>query len=190
MIPKENITGLILAGGKSSRMGEDKGFLKLNDTTFIEYISAALKPLVSEIIISSNNPDYDVFGFRRVEDSVTDAGPVAGIYSGLKASKTAYNLVLSCDVPLISTAILKMLLAEKDMKYDVVLFKNENKLMPLIALYKSSCNSIFKAALETKELRLLNVLKKCHTKTIVLKKNEKALANINTKADLKELKAW
>ena len=57
MINKKNITGIILAGGKSSRMGKDKGFLKLNGTSFVEYSIEAMKPLVSQIMIVSNNSD-------------------------------------------------------------------------------------------------------------------------------------
>lgn len=102
MINRKDITGIFLAGGKSSRMGTDKGFLKLNDKTFIEYSLAAMKPLVSQIMIVSNNTDYDKFNLKRVEDFINDAGPLAGLYSGLKAAKTEFNLVLSCDVPLVS----------------------------------------------------------------------------------------
>ena len=92
MAVKNNITGIILAGGKSSRMGSDKGFLKLNDKRFVLYSIEALKPLVSEILIVSDNENYDTFGYKRIEDIIKNSGPVAGIYSGLKASKTEYNL--------------------------------------------------------------------------------------------------
>ncbi|MCL4167425.1 UNVERIFIED_CONTAM: hypothetical protein GTU68_012318, partial [Idotea baltica] len=105
-----DITGIILAGGKSSRMGTDKGFLFLNNKPFVQYSIDALMPLVSEIIIVSDNPDYDVFGFKRINDSTKNAGPVAGICSGLEASSTDYNLILSCDIPLISSQILERLI--------------------------------------------------------------------------------
>jgi molybdopterin-guanine dinucleotide biosynthesis protein A len=85
---KTNITGLILAGGKSSRMGEDKGFLLRNGKPFIQYSIDALTPLVSEIIIVSDHPKYDVFRLKRINDITKNSGPVAGICSGLEASST------------------------------------------------------------------------------------------------------
>ena len=109
MIEKKDITGIILAGGKSTRMGTDKGFLLLNNKPFVQYSIDALQPLVSEIIIVSDNPDYDRFGLKRINDTIKDAGPVAGICSGLEASSTAYNLILSCDIPLITSKILQKL---------------------------------------------------------------------------------
>ena len=67
MIDKNDITGIILAGGKSSRMGTDKGFLKLNGKFFVEHSIAAISPLVSRIMIVSNNPAYDSFKVRKSE---------------------------------------------------------------------------------------------------------------------------
>ena len=110
MIDKKDITGIILAGGKSSRMGTDKGFLVLKGKSFIQHSIDVLKPLVSEIIIVSDNPEYDAFNFKRIEDIIKDAGPIAGICSGLKASSSQYNLVLSCDIPLIKAEILQKLI--------------------------------------------------------------------------------
>ena len=95
MIDKKNITGIVLAGGKSSRMGTDKGLLKFNGKSFVQYSLDALKPLVSEIIIVSDDLNYDTFGLKRINDITKNAGPVAGICAGLEASSTEYNLILS-----------------------------------------------------------------------------------------------
>ena len=85
---KKNITGIILAGGKSSRMGTDKGFVMYKNKAFIQHIIEAIHPLVDEIIIVSNNPDYDVFKLKRVNDIIENAGPLAGVYTGLFESET------------------------------------------------------------------------------------------------------
>ena len=97
MVDKKNITGIVLAGGKSSRMGSDKGLLTINGKMFIEHVVDAMKPLVDNIIIVSNNKMYDQFGYERIEDEIINSGPMAGLYSGLKHSESEYNLVLSCD---------------------------------------------------------------------------------------------
>ena len=154
MIEQKDITGIILAGGKSTRMGSDKGFLKFNGKSFIEYSIAALKPLVSQIIIVSNNADYDIFNVKRVEDVIKEAGPLAGIYTGLKTSKTEFNLVLSCDVPLITKEILEMLIEAQDRQSDIIQIVSQGKSMPLIALYKKCCETQFYQLLKNDERRL------------------------------------
>jgi len=188
MIEKKDITGIILAGGKSSRMGADKGFLKLNGKTFIEYSITAMKPLVSHIIIVSNNADYDQFNLKRVEDLIKDSGPLAGLYSGLKASKTEYNLVLSSDIPLIRTEILKKIINECENNFEVFQIMSKNKSMPLIALYRKSCENVFHNLLQNNERRLQVAVNQCKVKNIVLNPSlELFVTNINTPEDLEKM---
>ena len=188
MIDKKNITGILLAGGKSSRMGTDKGFLKLNNKSFIEYSIEALQPLVSEFLIVSNNPDYDVFRMKRVDDLIKDAGPLAGIYSGLKHSNTEYNLVLSCDIPLINTGILERLIDAQDGYQDVVQIVSNGKSMPLIAMYKKACETTFYKLLQNGERRMHVAINQCKVKNIVLNpENDFFTKNINTPDELKTI---
>ncbi|MEP3837647.1 MAG: molybdenum cofactor guanylyltransferase [Algibacter sp.] len=186
MIDKKNITGIILAGGKSSRMGTDKGFLILNNQPFVQYSIDALSPLVSEIIIVSDNPDYDVFGLKRINDITKNAGPVAGICSGLEASSTDYNLILSCDIPLINTHILEILIDNIDANSEIIQVESNGKSMPLIALYKKDVAKTFNSFLKNDERRLRVVIKSCKSKNMVLEKeNEFTTMNVNTQTELK-----
>lgn len=190
MIGIEKVTGIILAGGKSSRMGTDKGFLKLNNRLFIKHIINAIKPLVSEIIIVSDNKDYDVFGLKRVEDDIKNAGPLSGVHSGLKTSKTQYNLVLSCDIPLITTKILKKLLNGIDKHTDIIQIVSQGKSMPLIALYKKQCETVFFQLLHKNERRMYYAINQCNLKTIVLQPEEEIYTrNINTPEDFKKIES-
>ena len=189
MKKKSTITGIILAGGKSSRMGEDKGFLKLNGKTFMSSIIAALKPIVGEIIIVSNNSEYDVFNLKRVADSMEDSGPLAGLYSGLLHSETENNIVLSCDVPLISSSVLKKLLEGAPSETEVIQFESEGKTMPLVAMYKKECRHHFLKLLQTNERRLRFAIDQLNVKTITLDSElGKTVRNINTISELKDLK--
>ena len=189
MKKKSTITGIILAGGKSSRMGEDKGFLKLNGKTFMSSIIAALKPIVGEIIIVSNNSEYDVFNLKRVADSMEDSGPLAGLYSGLLHSETENNIVLSCDVPLISSPVLKKLLEGAPSEAEVIQFESEGKTMPLVAMYKKKCRHHFLKLLQTNERRLRFAIDQLDVKTITLDSElGKTVRNINTISELKDLK--
>ncbi|WP_412987717.1 molybdenum cofactor guanylyltransferase [Pontimicrobium sp. IMCC45349] len=186
MIDKKHITGIILAGGKSSRMGTDKGFLLLNKKPFVKYSIDALEPLVSEIIIVSDNEAYDAFGVKRVDDIMKDAGPIAGIYSGLVASKNEYNIILSCDIPLVNSNLLKKLVLAIDDISEIIQVESNGKSMPLIAMYKKACKDIFKEVFDTGERRLRMAIKACNSKNITLETKEEVLTtNVNTKDQFK-----
>ncbi|WP_298238122.1 molybdenum cofactor guanylyltransferase [uncultured Algibacter sp.] len=186
---KKHITGIILAGGKSSRMGTDKGFLILNNKPFVQYSIDALKPLVDEVIIVSDNSDYDVFGLKRIIDITKNAGPVSGIYSGLEASKTELNLILSCDIPLITSEVLKQLINAVDENSEIIQVESNSKTMPLIALYKRPIKDKFKSFLEQDERRLRVAIKACNYKNVVLDEvYQNTTVNVNTKEELKQIK--
>lgn len=188
MIERTNITGIILAGGKSSRIGFDKGVINLNGKPFIVHIIEAMKPLVNNIIIVSDNTDYDKFGYQIVNDLIKNFGPVAGLYSGLSNSKTEYNLVLSCDVPLIKTFILEQLIDRFDIDYDMIQLQSENKSMPLIAIYKTHCLHTFEAQLNKNEKRLRIAVEQLKHKTITIDSEcDQYVKNINTIAQLNEI---
>ena len=188
MIAKSKITGIILAGGKSSRMGADKGFLMLNNKPFVQYSIDALKPLVSEIIIVSDDSNYDVFGLKRIPDIIKNAGPVSGICSGLQASSTAYNLILSCDIPLITSEILQQLINHIDKDSEIIQVESNGKTMPLVALYKKQIIKIFEKLLQEDERRLRVAIQHCKSKNIILKKEDEfTTMNVNTQTELKAI---
>ena len=185
---KNHITGIILAGGKSSRMGTDKGFVLYKNKSFVQHIIDALQPLVDEVIIVSNNPDYDVFGLKRVNDLIENTGPVAGVYTGLHYSKTENNLVVSCDVPLINSETLSLLINGVEDAKDVVQLESNGKSMPLIAMYKKQSKAVFYSLLKDGERRLRIALTHLQVKTITLdEKQGRYTTNINTLKNLKEI---
>ena len=189
MTQKKEHTGIILAGGKSSRMGEEKGLLLLDHKPFVLHIAEALQPLVKEIIIVSDQEEYDQFGHRRVEDVFKNTGPVGGLHAGLLSSTTDNNFVISCDVPLITTALLSKLQDSDEEHFDVIQFKLQDKSMPLIALYKKRCAAICKKQLETGERRLRKLVASLSTKSIPVDEKEYILvSNINTPEDLKNVR--
>ena len=148
------ITGIVLAGGRSSRMGEDKSMMKLNGKSLVEYSIDALKPLCNKVIISSNNPGYEFTGCEVWPDEIPDQAPIIGIYSCLKRSETALNIILSCDIPLISTSMIAFLLA-KSAAYDISVPIHENgQIEPLCGIYKKSSLSILKEFIDSGNYRL------------------------------------
>lgn len=182
---KKNITGIILAGGNSTRMGTDKGTLTLDNITFTQHIINQLTPIVDEVIIVSNHKNYDEFGVKRISDNVKDYGPVAAVYTGLKASKTDHNLIISCDSPKVDFDVFKPLLEERNNKYDIVQYISNYRTTPLIALYNKKCLGVFKLALKNKIQKLRFVVKQLEDKTIVAPDHIKEkIVNINTPKDL------
>jgi len=186
---RESTTGIILAGGKNSRMGQDKGFLMLSGKTFTQHIIEALEPVVGTIMIVSDNSDYDDFKLKRVVDIMEDSGPLAGVYTGLYHSETENNIVLSCDVPLVKTAVLNKLIEGFETEKDVIQIECEGKSMPLIALYKKQCMHHFLKRLQDGERRLQSAINEMNVKTISLEPALRGFVrNINTESDFKEIR--
>ncbi|MBT8272319.1 MAG: molybdenum cofactor guanylyltransferase [Bacteroidia bacterium] len=188
MKTKHNITGIILAGGKSSRMGTDKGLMLLHGKTFIEHIIQALKPTVDEIIIVANNDEYDRFGETRIDDLIQDSGPLAGLFSGLKRSKTDLNLVLSCDVPFITTRVLRIVTDAASDDFEIIQAVYKNESLPHIGLYRKKCMVKSKELLDQGEKRLRSLARHFKTKDLHIDEvYEKNIQNINTLQELKSL---
>ncbi len=131
----KEITAIILAGGKSSRMGSDKSLLKLGDKTLIEHVVNALRPYVSSIIIVTNNEEK--FSFLNkvsfVPDIKKNQGPFIGLISGIRAIDTKWCFATSCDMPLIDGKIIDFLWKRKN-GYIASPVSNEGY-EPLISLY-------------------------------------------------------
>jgi len=148
------ITGIVLAGGRSSRMGSDKSLMVLNGKTLVEYAIDTLKPLCNKVVISSNNFIYDFTGCEVWPDEFTERAPMIGIYSCLKRSETEINIILSCDMPLMSTKMLEHLL-ENSANHEITVPVHGNHFIePLCGIYKKSSGEILKEFIEKGNFRL------------------------------------
>jgi len=187
MIPKEQLTTIILAGGKSQRMGKNKAFLNFKGQTFIKHILSAAKGLTQEIVIIGNTKKYESLGLRVYPDLIKDCGPVGGIYTAMQVVKTPYLLVLSCDIPLLRGELLKYLI-EQSLPCDVNVLRIEEHLQPLTAIYNNKIMPVFKKALDARTLKLRSLLAELHLNTIGCPKAlVSCLDNINTPNELKKL---
>ena len=187
MSDSPNINGIILTGGKSRRMGSNKALLVYKGQSFLEHIVDALKPICKEIFLIGRSKEYDEFGLTQLEDLEEQTGPISAICSGLQHSNAEYNLVLSCDVPMVSSSLLKTL-TDKATGYDVTLFTDGKHSTPLIACYRKPCIPVFKHLLKNKRYRLMDAIEALKCNIIPLMEHEKPLIkNINTPEDLKQL---
>lgn len=185
------VTGIVLAGGRSSRMGEEKSLMKLNGKTMIEFSIAALKPLCSQVIISSDRMVYDFTGCEVWPDEIKQQAPIVGIYSCLKRSKTDVNIILSCDMPLISSQFLKFLL-ENSVNNEVTIPIHQNGMIePLCGIYKKSALETLKNSIEEKHYSIRDCIIKTAYCLVRLDEGspfpENIFKNVNTPNDFNEL---
>lgn len=190
MIQQQQITGFVLAGGKSSRMGRDKGTTLLNGKQMIEYAIDALKPVCTNLVILANQDYYGSLGYPVYKDLVKDCGPLAGICTGLSATKTQLNVFVTCDAPFVSSSLLLFLVGEIRY-YDAVVPIYGNKIYPLTAVYKKSCLPVFKESLAQRKLKVKEAIGLMNTKKVELTTelpffNHKTLTNINTPKELQK----
>ncbi len=149
---------VILAGGKSSRMGQNKALLPIGGLTNIERIKNCLAEVFDDIIIVANAEEpYQFLDLPIVKDKIINKGPLAGIQAGLLAAKHETNLVVACDMPFISAQIAKQLV-EQSQGYDAVVPLVKGKHQPLFAVYKKALLPLITACLETDQLRMKDML--------------------------------
>ena len=185
----QDISAYVLCGGKSVRMQEEKGLVLYKGKPFIRWIIEAIMPITSTIILVTSNGDYSLVGLPMIEDIQSDKGPVGGIYSALKHSKTERNLVLSCDVPKINTALLSKLIEESSFNDSPVTFLSDGKNdYPLIGVYKKTALKTFTDAISGDKLKLCPLVNMISHQKIIINSEEKShVQNINSKAELLSL---
>jgi len=167
---RNRLTGIILSGGKSSRMGLEKGLVDFRGKPLISYAVEALTPVADTLLVSANNrlDDYRNFGYEIVRDEVREIGPMGGLLAALKHSKTEYNLVLSCDMPFVSTELLEYLSGNMQ-NYDIVVaVHDEDRQEPLCGCYSRSVISILEQQIAGGNYKLRDVFRQVRFKTVVI----------------------
>jgi len=145
---RRDISGFVLTGGKSSRMGTDKGMLLFDRKTLVLHAIETLDEVVLQTMISANDSVYDQFSHPMVKDLFHDIGPMGGIYSCLRQYVTEFNIFLSCDTPFVPSELFVLLLQHIG-KYSCVLPVHDgNKIEPLCAIYRKNCAEIFAELIE------------------------------------------
>jgi molybdopterin-guanine dinucleotide biosynthesis protein A len=155
-----NITGIILAGGKSSRMGMEKGLVKFKNKPLIQYAIDTLGPACGQIIISSNSNAYQYTGLRIIPDEVRGIGPVGGIHACLNASATNDNIVLSCDTPFINKALIGHLIQNHQGALAAVPWFGNDKYEPVSAYYHKDFAKVLAAFIRDKNYKLPDIFNK------------------------------
>lgn len=186
----KSVTAFILAGGKSSRMGEDKGVMIFKGKPLVLHLIELLKPVFHEVQIITNNEAYSKFGLTIRKDIIKDKGPLAGIYAGLTYSETPWNFFVACDMPFISIKVIDHLLKNLH-DVDLVVPFYHHLPEPLCAFYNVSCLPVIEKQLANGENKIQDIfpfLKMLPVDvTEIVSMNQNPFSNLNTKEDLKRL---
>ena len=191
MIDKNNITTVILSGGRSSRMqGEDKGLILLNDKPLIGYVVDVVDGRAGRLLISANrNIDaYQQYG-EVISDELTDfQGPLAGIAKALSVVSTPYLLVLPCDSPLVNETVIDRLIkcmADKDM--DICVADDGTHIHPTFALIKTSLKDNLLAFLDSGERKLGLWIEQNNFQKVDFSDQPKVFINLNNPQDFDKI---
>jgi molybdenum cofactor guanylyltransferase len=180
----DEITGIILAGGKSSRMGSDKSNLIFHGKRLIEYPYELMKTACQQIIISTNMPGLNLPEATYVYDNYTDIGPLAGLEAALNLSNTRWNFVVPCDMPFVDHKLFTPML-KKINGFDCVALMNANgKITPLVGFFNRDILPIIIQQIKSGDYKIFNLLKKLNVRYYHTA-NKMVSVNFNSMADLK-----
>jgi len=189
------VSFIILAGGKSKRMGKDKRFIKFKGRYFIEHVLKIAEEISDDIIISVDKIENMNMNLRHkvIADLFDIGAPLIGIFSALKHCRYSYTCVLPCDAPLANPKVFAYMI-EKSKGYDGVVPKDGEYIEPLHAVYKvKPLLKVCEESIKNKKYKLNEVLRKLNIYYLPvdeLRKFDRNLLtfrNVNTPEDLEEL---
>ncbi|ABW18641.1 molybdenum cofactor guanylyltransferase [Alkaliphilus oremlandii] len=186
----KKVTGLVLAGGNSTRMGQNKSLLKIDSKSLIEIVVEKLKNLFDEIIVVTNNPEnYPMLKDIRFEKDCIETpvkNSLVGIYTGLLKSSNDHVFVVACDMPFLNMDLVQHMLSELGNE-DILVPFLEGHYEPLHAIYNKTCLANIKHMIDIGNYKIINLYN--DVKTIYVNEKEirsidpqlKSFMNINTK---------
>lgn len=178
---KKNINGLVLAGGKSSRMGHDKAEIYYYQTPQYIHLANMLKAFCDDVYISSNSKPYSAFTMLYDDINYHDIGPLAGILTAFDYEDTDW-LVIAVDYPLISKLEIEKLVNSQNTLASVFFNSNTNMFEPFLGIYKQEFKAILQDNFKKNNYSVQKILKENKVKKII-PKNFKVIRSINTKEE-------
>jgi len=188
-----DITGVILAGGGSSRMGSNKALLTVEGAPLIEKIYRTMARLFREVILVTNTPEeYAFLPCPMVADQYFGVGPLAGLHAGLLAGTGDRIFMTACDTPFLNPDVVRMICSVVG-EHDAVVPLSRGGKEPLQALYRRGCMATVEQALVQGDWKLLNLLDRVRTRYVTLEElaaipgAELSFCNVNTPEEYERL---
>jgi len=188
----EPISGIVLAGGRSTRMGKDKTGIRLESgLSMVEQAAQHLAAVAHEVVVVTAGAIGDITSVRWASDLHHGAGPLGGIYAGLRACSHDHAIVVACDMPFLNADLLRYM-AGLPRDYDVLLPSLSRGVEPLHAIYGKACLEPALALLEMGQHSILDLYGLVRTKYLeedqIAKFDPEGLSffNINTPDQLRQ----
>lgn len=162
------ITGILLAGGMSTRMGKEKGMVKLGNHPLYEYPLKVLESTCDEILISTCNSTVLPVSYPMVCDELEGIGPMGGIYTCLKYSSNELNIILSYDMPGVNEALIKYLISERDNFDMLVPALRIDRPEPLCGLYRKNALNVLEDCIQKKVYAVHKALHLANSKIVMI----------------------
>ncbi|SFA69068.1 molybdopterin-guanine dinucleotide biosynthesis protein A [Acetitomaculum ruminis DSM 5522] len=187
-----NISAGVLAGGKSSRFGDDKALAIYKNTTFLEHIVEKCRENFYKVYVSVGDKNkYKQFPFEFVEDEIKGYGPLGGIYALLKKCETDYIFIMPTDMPLIDINIFSALKEKCNSdEYDCIVIKYKGKPEPLCSIYSKKCIPVIEELIKEnigKPRLIFEKVNTCYLNLEDINCDSKAINNINTKEEFNKI---
>jgi molybdopterin-guanine dinucleotide biosynthesis protein A len=187
---KLNLSCVILAGGESSRMGQDKTDIQVGSVRLFDYVYSKCHKLFSDIIIVTNKPlQFNGYQAHIVTDKIGGAGSLGGLYTGLQTARYDYSFCVACDMPFLQPEVIRYLSALR-LNYDVVIPNIFTYLEPLHAVYAKQCIEPIKKFIKLGQIKLTKFLPEVFVRYVYegeIKKIDPSLStfiNVNTQKDI------
>jgi molybdopterin-guanine dinucleotide biosynthesis protein A len=182
------VNGYILAGGKSSRMGVDKGLILFRGKPLIEYAIDQLRPVVNKVVIVSNNSEYNKFGLEVIGDIYKEIGPAGGIHAALTHSDENI-FITGCDMPFITSASAEHVI-DNSGDSQITLPEFEGNVEPLFGVYSKDCLVKWNDLIQGRIIKLQTMIEYFDLVKINVEQNplfkNNLFANLNSKNDFEK----
>ncbi len=191
----QDVTGIILAGGQSARLGQNKAFVEIDGQTLVERVVDRLRRVVAQIVLVTNSPEQFAFvGLPTTADLIPEVGAVGGLHAGLSAIGTEYGFVVGCDMPFLNVGLMRYLISLRE-GYDVVIPRLGQYHEPLHAVYARRCLATIEERVRSGRRRILDVCRDMRVRyldeaEIALRDPHRlSFFNINDPQDLEQMRA-
>jgi molybdopterin-guanine dinucleotide biosynthesis protein A len=189
-------TAIILAGGKSRRLGRSKAIEPIYGRSLIEHTIKRVKTCCDQILIVTSQEQVELFNGYETEilvDIYPDKGPLGGIYTGLIASRFDRSIVVACDMPFLNRALLSYMMQDSA-RFDLVVPRLSSMVEPLHAVYSKDCLAPIEHLLKQNKLSVFKLFPLVKTRYIEAEEinrfdpNHLSLFNVNTEDDLEKVR--
>jgi molybdopterin-guanine dinucleotide biosynthesis protein A len=187
---KKKITGIILSGGKSTRMGENKAFIQIEGVPIIKRIYDLFKQLFQEVIIVTNQKElFSNFDSKIYSDLIPGKGALGGLYTGIVFSSSHHSFCVACDMPFIRESVVQYLIENIDDE-DVIVPRTKDGLQPLHAIYSKNCAEPIRKIIEEGKSKIIDLYRQVNVKIVdekdflCLDPGRASFINVNTHEEL------